>query len=701
MHATARKALLAASLAVLAGFAARAQPLDPIDQLLQRENPQPVDQTPVTQTVRTPLSQNDLAYFHQAINAARRGDVNGARSAIAALSDPIAKKTATWALVDGNGDSLSFYEVDAARRSLVDWPRASRRQNAAEHLIETSGMTPAQVIAWFGGVEPQTAQGAMALAGAYRLSSQPDRAAALIRHWWRDKSFEADVQRTMLARFGDVLSVDDHVRRADVLLYGSQGPAARDMIPLLPADQQQAALARIALRANVGNANDLVAALPASVAQTPGVAFERAAYLRRRGLSDLALGQVQSFPKDVVTNDQADRIWEERKQLILASLKNTDFKSAYAAANDSGLTFGPDAVDAEFYAGWLALVRLNDPQAAAKHFAAIDRIGTSPITKARAYYWQGRAAEALGDKAGADAFYEAAAQNSTTFYGQLAGQKLGRKLDLGADPEITAADRARFESRDAVQAMRLLYDNGYRDLFRAFALSLDDVLPSVADEAMLVDVVRGYGDQDTSMKVARGAAQRGFVLPNRAYPFRNPPEVAGGAEPALVLGITRQESGFDPNVRSGVGARGMMQLMPATAAIVARKAGMSYSASLLDEPDYNMRLGSSFLGQLIDRFSGSYVMAVAAYNAGPGRPTQWISWCGDPRGASTDPVDFIECIPFSETRNYVMRVMEGMQVYRAKLNGGSAPITLASDLQRGSYGYPPAAQAVVAQAGAQ
>ncbi|MEO8112867.1 MAG: lytic transglycosylase domain-containing protein, partial [Phenylobacterium sp.] len=170
----------------------------------------------------------------------------------------------------------------------------------------------------------------------------------------------------------------------------------------------------------------------------------------------------------------------------------------------------------------------------------------------------------------------------------------------------------------------------------------------------------------------------------------------GGPEPALVLGITRQESGFDPLVRSGVGARGMMQLMPSTAAVVARRMGTSYAPSMLDEPDYNMRLGSTFLGHMVDQFSGSYVMAIAAYNAGPGRPPQWSAYCGDPRGGTVDPVDFIECIPFSETRNYVMRVMEGLQVYRAKLNGGSAPITLSSDMRRGGYDYPPPLSAVAA-----
>jgi soluble lytic murein transglycosylase len=189
------------------------------------------------------------------------------------------------------------------------------------------------------------------------------------------------------------------------------------------------------------------------------------------------------------------------------------------------------------------------------------------------------------------------------------------------------------------------------------------------------------------MRVIRLGAQHGYVLPDRGYPIRNVPDAPEGAEPAMVFGITRQESGFDPFVRSPVGARGMMQLMPRTAEVVARRIGEPYSASMLDEPEYNMRLGSAYLGHMINNFNGSYVMAAAAYNAGPGRPLEWITYCGDPRAAGSDPADFIECIPFSETRNYVMRVMEAAEVYRARLNGGTAPLTLASDLKRGGYAY--------------
>ncbi|HEV7384741.1 MAG TPA: lytic transglycosylase domain-containing protein, partial [Phenylobacterium sp.] len=494
------------------------------------------------------------------------------------------------------------------------------------------------------------------------------------------------------------LTQDDHVRRADILLYGSQGPAARDMIALLPADQQAAARTRLALRSEARDATDLVAGLAPEMAQSPGVAFERAAFLRRKGMDVAALSEVAYFPHEVATSDQGDRIWDERKHLVLSAIRAGDNRQAYAAAADSGLTAGADGADAEFTAGWIALSKLKDPDKAARHFAALERIGVTPITKGRALYWEGRAAEAKGDKAGAAAFYGRAARHNTTFYGMLAAEKLGQRLTLTPDPLITPEARAAFEARSEIQATRLLFDYGQRELFRVFVLNLDDLLPSAEDEAQLIDLARSYGEMDVSMKAGRVAAQRGFILPQRAYPIRNAPD-GGAAEPALVLAITRQESGFDPNVRSGAGARGMMQLMPSTAKILARRIGASYSPGQLDEPDYNMRLGANFLGQLVTQFSGSYIMAAAGYNAGPGRPTQWASFCGDPRGGATDPIDFIECIPFSETRNYVMRVIENMEVYRAKLNGGSAPLTISADLKRGAYGSPIAPNPIVADTG--
>ncbi len=678
----------------MASVAARAQSvdprsLDPLGDLLESVNrvsamPDAPLQ-PATASHR--LSDRDATLLRQAIEAARRANVNGARDAIGQMSDALARKTATWVLVDCDADSLGFNDVDRARVELAGWPRGARRQAAAERLLETAGKGPQDIVDWFAGADPATAQGAMALATAEKSLGRTAEATALVKHWWRDKSFDADVQRAMLARFGDVLTQDDHSRRADMLLYGSQAAAVRDILALLPADQQSAARARIALRAEARDANALVEALSPEMAQSPGVAFERAAYQRRKGLEVAALSYLPNFPHEATSSDQAERMWEERRRLVLAALRAGDSRAAYLAAADSGLTTGAPAADAEFDAGWVALTKLHDPAKAAQHFANLEHIGSSPVTRGRALYWEGRAAEARGDRAAAEGFYGRAAKYNTTFYGMLAGEKLGARLTLASDPDITPSMHAAFEQRDEIAATRLLYDYGQRELFHVFVLNLDDILPTAEDEAQLVDLARGYGEMELSMKAARGAAQRGFILPQRAYPMRAAPD-GGAAEPALVLAITRQESSFDPNVKSGAGARGMMQLMPSTAKILARRVGVSYSPNQLSDPEYNMRLGANYLGQIVSQFSGSYIMAAAGYNAGPGRPTQWVQFCGDPRGGATDPIDYIECIPFSETRNYVMRVMENMTVYRAKLNGGSIPLTLSADLKRGGYGGP-------------
>ncbi len=657
--------------------------------------------TPPT-AVSATLSDTDSANLQTALSAAKRGDVSGARAAMESLQDPIAKKIAQWALVDSNAEALSFFELDAARRDLAGWPRGARRDSAAEKALSTSGLDPNRIVAWFGGAQPATAEGAMALATAYQATGRNQDATDLIRRTFRDKVFEADAQRSLIGRFGSMLTPDDYVRRADIMLYGQQGPAARDMVAMLPPDQQAVARVRMAFRQNAGNATSLFETLSPSQQALPGVVFERAAYLRRKGMESLALPMVVNFPTPP-TEEASTAIWKERKQLVVAALKAGDSAGAYAAANHAQAIAPADIAESEFYAGWIALTRLKDPDAAAAHFANIAAVGASPITKGRALYWQGRAAEAQGDLIAAQAFYGDGARYITTFYGQLSAERAGiKELRLDHDPVVTQADRARFYGREQIRAARILADAGIKDLFRSLVLYIDDTLPNAEESALLVDMARGYGDQDLAMRAVRTAAQRGFTLPERGYPLLDHHFTPGpgAAETAFVYSISRQESNFDPGARSGVGARGMMQLMPATAAIVARKLGESHSVERLSDASYNMRLGSVYLGDMINSFSGSYIMASAAYNAGPGRPAQWAGLCGDPRGAATDPLDFIECIPFSETRNYVMRTMETTMVYRARLNGGVAPLTLSQDLKRGGYVYTPsvaAAYAPVAQ----
>jgi soluble lytic murein transglycosylase len=620
------------------------------------------------------------------LGAARRGDGRTVQAEIAMMSDPAARKLAMWALIDSGGETLGFHQLDQARKDLAGWPRASHRQFAAERALGASGLDPQRIVDWFAGAEPVSVEGAMTLASAYEQLNRRSDAQDLIQRWWRGRNFELGPQSVMMSRFGEFLTPDDYAARADMLLYGIQGPAARALIPLLSPDQQALAHARIALRDNAYNAATLANALPPSVASASGLAVERARYLHTRGLDTLAMESVAYFPAHPPSEEAASHIWAIRKPLINAALRTGDYRAAYAAASNTGLTTGTDFTESEFYAGWIALSKLHDAVQADQHFAEIERAGATPITQSRAYYWRGRAAEARGDTAAAQTFYTSGAKYQTAFYGLLSAEKAGlHTISLGGDPLVTPDQRKAFEAQDVVRAARLLGQNGERELFRTFILGMADNPSDAGACAMLVDMAGAYGDQDLAMRAVRTCAQHGVVLPERGYPLRAAPLAPEAAEAAIVFGVTRQESGFDPRVRSGPGARGMMQLMPTTAAAVARRIGEPYRPNLLDNPEYNMRLGASYLGHMVNDFSGSYVLAAAAYNAGPGRPAEWVGFCGDPRASGSDPVDFIECIPFSETRNYVMRVMEATQVYRARINGGTAPLTLTADLRRGGY----------------
>jgi soluble lytic murein transglycosylase len=631
-------------------------------------------------------SANDLQWVRTGLDAARSGNLDQMRTAIAAVSHPTARKLLEYLAADNMGNRMSFAELDQARRDLDGWPHKSNRQTWAERALETSSLSPQQIADWFK-VEPATPAGAMALASAYQQLGRQADLEALIKHFWRDRAFDADAQRLMLARFGGLLTEQDHIRRLDTLLYQPKTPALEQMLTLVPGDWRKVAEARIALRTDARDADDLYGQAPAEHAHDPGLAVARARWLYDHDRGQEALPLIADFPKDP-PEDASAGFWLLRRQLVNVAVKAGDYAAAHRAVDSHGLKPGPDAADAEFLGGWLALTKLHDAEDAERHFARLEVIGASPITISRALYWRGRAMEALGDPIAAQTYYGRGARYYTTFYGQMAAAKAGMtEIDLGRDPVPTAEDRRNFEADELVTASRLLYQAGARDLYRSMLVASVASLPRLVDIAQLIDMANDTGQGDLSMRLARLAAQRGLILPERGFPVRRPPE-SSPVEAALVLGIIRQESGFDPRIRSSVGARGMMQLMPSTAKILAKRSGVRYRESLLDDASYNMRLGSNYLGNLVSQFDGSYIMAAAGYNAGPNRPSSWMASCGDPRSASIDPVDYIECIPIGETRNYVMRVLENVQVYRARLNGGRAALTLPADLRRGGYGQP-------------
>jgi soluble lytic murein transglycosylase len=641
----------------------------------------PAAGAPSPNLVYSQPSANDLEWVKTGVNAARMGNLDQARLAISSIGHPTARKLIEYLAADNMAGRMTFAELDRARIDLLAWPHKTNRQTAAERALEGSGFTPQQTADWFK-VEPATAEGAMALANAYQQLGRDGDLKALVKHFWRDRSFDADAQRLFLVRFGSLLTVDDHIRRADTLLYNEKTQALTDVLALIPDDWRKVAEARMALRSGARDADELYNELPAEHMRDPGLAVARARWLYDHDRGNEALPLIADFPKDP-PEDASSGFWLLRRQLVNVAVKAGDYAAAHKAVDAHGLKPGADAADAEFLGGWLALTKLHDPADAERHFARLELLGASPITASRALYWRGRAMEALGDPIGAQTYYGRGAKYYTSFYGQMAAAKAGMsEIDLGKDPIPTADDRRRFQAEELVQAAQMLHEAGAKDLYRSMLVAAVDTLPQLVDVAQLIDMANDNGASDLQMRLARLAAQRGLTLPERGFPVIDAPD-SSPVEAAFVLGIIRQESGFDAHIKSSVGARGMMQLMPSTAKILAKRAGVRYRDSKLDDADYNMRLGSAYLGGLVSQFDGSYIMAAAAYNAGPNRPPQWMAACGDPRASSVDPVDYIECIPIGETRNYVMRVLENTEVYRARLNGGKAPLTLPVDLRRG------------------
>lgn len=634
------------------------------------------------------LNDQDTALFRQGLAQARARDVVGTRATAAQIGDPVARKLVEWALLDTSAPQLPYSDLAAAQTGFAGWPRAESRREAAERALDLAYAGPDAATALFARSAPTTAEGAVALADALEQRGRRDEARALITEWWRTRSFDEALQTRILTRWSGWLNQADHETRLNMLLLGPHGPATRAMTQMVSPERRAVAEAVMSLR-SAYSPDGVVANLSPAQAMDPAVVLERVRILRSQNRQSEGFSLLAALPAAPSHTDGQNTLWSERRNYFLDALERRNWQAAYDSMAGHGFPSGERKVDAEFFAGWVALTKLNDPARAANHFEILRQSSSTPITQGRALYWLGRAAEAQGNTPAAVQFYRGGAQHIQSFYGQLAAEKAGQTtLTLPADPVPSRADIAAFEGNEVVRALRILGETGETSLFRVFAYQLDDDLPDAAQLALLMDLSRAYGEDFTAMMVGRAASQRGFLMPERQYPIRIPPQVAGAAPLEFTQAITRQESSFDPRARSHANARGMMQFIPATGRAVARQLGLPYSDERLYDADFNMTLGSFHLGDLMGNFGGSMLLTTIAYNAGPARPPQWVARCGDPRGATVDPIDFIECAPFTETRNYMMRVMENMSIYKARLNGGSAPLTLSSDLRRGAPAGP-------------
>ena len=624
-----------------------------------------------------PAMADDATNLRDAMRLVAGQDWAGAQ---AAATGDIARDIVEWHRLRAGEGRLGEYEAFLARRAT--WPGLPKLHEAGEAAVARS-TDPARVVDYFGAKSPQTAVGALALIRAHLAQGQQAAAEAEALRAWVELPFDATEQILLLDQFSPVLTAV-HEERLDRLLWdGGRNDEVARMLPLVSPDIVKLAQARMALQVEAGNAPALVSSLPASVAGDAGLARDRFIWRMKKNRTDDALALILERSGSALTLGQPEG-WADRRAVLARLLMRAGRGAeAYRVAANHQLTDGADFVDLEFLAGFIALRKLDDPETALQHFTRLQAVVATPISLSRALYWRGRAAEAAGNDVVAETAYRAAARHMTAYYGQLAAERLGLPLDTNLLSDARPPDwrQASFANDSVLQAARLLLAAGDRTLAKRFILHLGESL-NAQELDQLADMALAMDEPHIALLIAKAAAERGIILP-RAY-FPVPAMVPDGlpVSRALALSIARRESEFEPTVISPAGARGLMQVMPGTAELMADETGLAYDVDkLTSDPAYNVAKGAAYLRVLVDEFGPSVAMIAAGYNAGPGRPRRWVTEFCDPRDPNVDVIDWVETIPFTETRTYVMRVVESLVIYRAKLRGSVGPVNVTGELR--------------------
>lgn len=633
------------------------------------------------------LNRSDSERVFLGLQAARDGDWRSVRGYRQAVGNRVGQKLLLWREVTSSQSSSDFDTLDRALRELEGWPRLNGVRVQAEEAIGNSRLTPTSRIQWLERFGPISGEGKIALSEAYQTLGRREDAERLIRDAWHNHSFLVSRQREIARKHANILNEADHIRRADYLLWSSQRSAASAMKSYLPNSWDRLVDARIALASGSRGVDRLINAVPSSLADNAGLLYERSNWRRKRGRWADARPLLLQINPAGIPEVGLRKIWDEKNLHMRRAIREDEHSIAYQLAATHGMTSGVDFAEGEFNAGWVALRYLNRPQDALRHFQTLEAGVSSPVSKSRAQFWTGEALTRLNRTSEARQAYGRGARHLTTFYGQRSAERIGAtQISLPPKKTPTQIDRDRFEQRELVQALRMLAEAGETFQFRRVAYFLDDTLQTDVEYELLFDLAESYNLTQVGVRGSKAGLFKGVVATGAAYPqfpFDLPGSARQAAEPALVIALSRQESELNAKAISSARAYGLMQMLNSTARMQARSEGVSYRRSwLLDDPIYNVTLGRAHLSDLIEQFDGSYILAIAAYNAGASRPRRWVQEYGDPRRGEIDPIDFIESIPFSETRNYVQRVLENTQVYRHVLARRPVSIELERDLKR-------------------
>ncbi len=636
-----------------------------------------------------PLSESDTQAARAAFKAADKNQWKSAQQLAAKASDGLVAKIILWMDLTRNDTSHDFDAIDAFLEENPAWPSLWQLRRQAEAKLPV-GKSSDEVLAWFGKFPPRSSEGETRRIAALFAAGRALEAKKAVREIWIEGDFTKQQERVFYRRYRKYLTRDDHSKRLDRLIWDERYWPARRMFSKVDAGTRALAEARLMLMRRMGGVDRAIAKVPQELKNDPGLIYERLRWRRRKGYQDAARELLDRPPADPL---RPDKWWIEREYLARRALEDGLISDAYRIASNHGLKpidgDRPEYADAEWLSGWIALRFLEDKARALDHFLAMYQAVSYPISRARGAYWAGRAAEAMNVPHLSKIWYGTAAKLTTTYYGQLAAARLqpGIELKLPSDPKPTDEELAKFAEQELVRVVRVLHQAGAEKLMRPFISAIADVSPTAGWQAMTAGLAMVAGRPDLAIRVSKEAERDGHSLVKSGYPVIALPDPLGDdgglLEQALAHAVIRQESAFWHEAISPAGARGLMQLMPATAKRLAKTLNIRYSHDRLTaDPQYNLTLGQSYLADMIEQFDGSYVLALAAYNAGPSRASRWIREFGNPRESAVDAIDWVESVPFAETRNYIQRVMENLQVYRARLEKTEVALALEKDLER-------------------
>lgn len=639
------------------------------------------------------MSEADARIFRQGLKAANEKRWSAVEQSAAKLNAPVAKDILRWAQAT-NDRNAPLSTLAYVNQNLSDWPRMVRVSAEAERRMFDENWSSQRVFNWFRGEkEPVSGEGRAALARAYYAKGDSLNGDKYLRLAWRESRLTRDRQKTLFRLYKNKLTKEDHAARADHLIWSGYRhyDKARALLQHMGRTDRALMKARMTLSRNASGMDAAVNAVPNSHLSNPGLIYERAKWRRRKKTKEYALPVYLSARTAPISDIGKSAMWREKKIMAYWAISKKKYKEAYQLSLHHGFERGTGFAEAEFLAGWLALTGLNEPDRALKHFTRLrDGVG-SPISLARAHYWIGRSHEAAQDGQ-QDQHYRLASQYPNTYYGMLAGLEVdGSAHRIVLPPEFIAEqDKVEFATDNRVRALHLLGEAGEQRYFSQISYHLDDEVDSLSKLSLLSELAKDYGFMRPSLRAAKQAGRFQGMLTESGYPFVSSIDALPKRkfESAFVYAIARQESEFATNAVSSAKAYGMMQMINSTAKATARKHRIPYDRDrLATEGDYAARMGALHLNDLLDQWDGSYILAAVSYNAGPHRAKAWIKTYGDPRRGDVDAIDWVEKIPFSETRNYVMRVLENMQVYRARLNNDSAPNRLEQDLRLGQQPF--------------